>query len=193
MSYTPRILAFAGSLRAESYNKKLVKIAVAGAEAAGARVALVDLSEYRLPIFDEDLEKADGMPVNGRKLKDLMLAHEGLLLACPEYNSSITAVLKNTIDWMSRTQNGEAPLACFKGKTAVIMSASPGALGGLRGLVTVRSILGNIQVTVLPNQIAIAKANEAFGPDGNLLDEAKQKAVMGLGETLARTLAKLHA
>lgn len=193
MSYTPRILAFAGSLRAESYNKKLVKIAASGAEAAGARVSVIDLSEYRLPIFDEDLEKADGMPVNGRKLKDLMLAHEGLLLACPEYNSSITAVLKNTIDWTSRTQNGETPLACFKGKTAVIMSASPGALGGLRGLVTVRSILGNIQVTVLPNQIAIAKANEAFGPDGNLLDEAKQKAVMGLGETLARTLAKLHA
>jgi len=193
MSYTPRILAFAGSLRAESYNKKLVKIAASGAEAAGARVSVIDLSEYRLPIFDEDLEKADGMPVNGRKLKDLMLAHEGLLLACPEYNSSITAVLKNTIDWTSRTQNGETPLACFKGKTAVIMSASPGALGGLRVLVTVRSILGNIQVTVLPNQIAIAKANEAFGPDGNLLDEAKQKAVMGLGETLARTLAKLHA
>lgn len=193
MSYTPRILAFAGSLRAESYNKKLVKIAVAGAEAAGARVTIIDLSEYRLPIFDEDLEKADGMPVNGRKLKDLMLAHEGLLLACPEYNSSITAVLKNTIDWTSRAQNGEPALACYKGKTAAIMSASPGALGGLRGLVTVRSILGNIQVTVLPNQIAIAKANEAFGPDGNLLDEAKQKAVMGLGETLAYTLAKLHA
>ncbi|MCC6487124.1 MAG: NAD(P)H-dependent oxidoreductase [Candidatus Hydrogenedentes bacterium] len=193
MSYTPRILAFAGSLRAESYNKKLIRIAASGAEAAGARVTLIDLSEYRLPIFDEDLEKADGMPVNGRKLKDLMLAHEGLLLACPEYNSSITAVLKNTIDWTSRAQNGEPALACYKGKTAVIMSASPGALGGLRGLVAVRSILGNIQVTVLPNQIAIAKANEAFGPDGNLLDEAKQKAVLGLGETLARTLAKLHA
>ncbi|MCC6694446.1 MAG: NAD(P)H-dependent oxidoreductase [Candidatus Hydrogenedentes bacterium] len=193
MSYTPRILAFAGSLRAESYNKKLVKIAASGAEAAGARVTIIDLSEYRLPIFDEDLEKADGMPVNGRKLKDLMLANEGLLLACPEYNSSITAVLKNTIDWTSRAQNGEPALACYRGKTAVIMSASPGALGGLRGLVTVRSILGNIQVTVLPNQIAIAKANEAFGPDGNLLDEAKQKAVLGLGETLARTLAKLHA
>jgi NAD(P)H-dependent FMN reductase len=192
MSYTPRILAFAGSLRKGSYNKQLVKIAVAGAEAAGAQVTHIDLRDYPLPIFDQDLERDEGMPANGRKLKDLFLANEGLLLACPEYNSSISGVLKNTIDWVSRREGDEAPLACYAGKVAAIMSASPGALGGLRGLVTVRSILGNIQVTVLPDQIAISKANEAFTPDGSLADEAKQKTVTAIGDKLAKTLAKLH-
>jgi NAD(P)H-dependent FMN reductase len=192
MSYTPRILAFAGSLRKGSYNKQLVKIAVAGAEAAGAQVTHIDLRDYPLPVFDEDLERDEGMPANGRKLKDLFLANEGLLLACPEYNSSITGVLKNTIDWVSRREGDEAPLACYAGRVAAIVSASPGALGGLRGLVAVRSILGNIQVTVLPDQIAIPKANEAFTPDGSLADETKQKSVKAIGEKLARTLAKLH-
>jgi NAD(P)H-dependent FMN reductase len=192
MAYTPKILAFAGSLRKDSYNKKLVKISVAGAEAAGAEVTCIDLRDYPLPVFDEDLERDEGMPANGRKLKDLFLANDGLLLACPEYNSSITAVLKNSIDWVSRREKDEAPLACFAGKVAAIMSASPGALGGLRGLVTVRSILGNIQVTVLPDQIAIPKANDAFTPGGALADESKQKAVMAIGEKLAQMLAKLH-
>lgn len=192
MAYTPRILAFAGSLRKDSYNKKLVKIAMAGAQAGGADVTYIDLRDYPLPVFDEDLEREQGMPENGRKLKDLFLANDGLLIACPEYNSSITAVLKNTIDWVSRREKDEAPLACYAGKVAAIMSASPGALGGLRGLVTVRSILGNIQVTLLPDQIAIPKANEAFTPDGMLLDDAKQKAVMAIGEKLAGVVAKLH-
>jgi NAD(P)H-dependent FMN reductase len=192
MAYTPKILAFAGSLRKDSYNKKLVKISVAGAEAAGAEVTCIDLRDYPLPVFDEDLERDEGMPANGRKLKDLFLANDGLLLACPEYNSSITAVLKNSIDWVSRREKDEAPLACFAGKVAAIVSASPGALGGLRGLVTVRSILGNIQVTVLPDQIAIPKANDAFTPGGALADESKQKAVMAIGEKLAQMLAKLH-
>jgi NAD(P)H-dependent FMN reductase len=169
-----------------------VKIAVTGAEAAGAQVTLIDLRDYPLPVFDEDLERDEGMPANGRKLKDLFLANEGLLLACPEYNSSISGVLKNTIDWVSRREGDEASLVCYTGKVAAIMSASPGALGGLRGLVTVRSILGNIQVTVLPDQIAISKANEAFTPDGSLADEAKQKTVTAIGDKLAKTLAKLH-
>jgi len=192
MAYIPRILAFAGSLRKESYNKALVKIAVAGAEAAGANVTYVDLRDYPLPIFDEDLEREQGMPENGRRLKDLFLANEGLLLACPEYNSSISAVLKNAIDWVSRREGDEAPLACYAGKVAAIMSASPGALGGLRGLVTVRSILGNIQVTMLPDQIAIPRAKAALTPDGALADESKHEAVRALGEKLATTLAKLH-
>ena len=107
MAYVPRILAFAGSLRADSFNKRLLKIAVRGAEEAGANVTCIDLRDYPLPIFDQDLEARDGMPANGRKIKDLMIAHDGLLLACPEYNSSITAVLKNTIDWASRREGEE--------------------------------------------------------------------------------------
>jgi NAD(P)H-dependent FMN reductase len=193
MAITPKILAFAGSTRTDSYNKRLVKVAVAGARAVGAEVTLIDLRDFPLPLFDGDLEARDGLPANGRKLKDLFLAHHGLLISAPEYNSSITAVLKNTIDWLSRPVPGEAPLACFDGKVACLMSASPGALGGLRGLVHVRAILGNIRVLVLPEQVAVSKANEAFGPDGSLKDPKQQAAVEGLGAQLARTIAKLHA
>jgi len=120
-----------------------------------------------------------------------MLSHDGLLLSCPEYNSSITGVLKNTIDWASRQEPGEAPLACFTGKVAALMSASPGALGGLRGLVHVRAILGNIQVLVLPEQVAVPKAHEAFQPDGTLKDSKQQTAVEQLGRSLAHVLTKL--
>ena len=193
MAITPRILAFAGSTRTDSYNKRLVKIAAAGARTAGVEVTLIDLRDFPLPIFDGDLEARDGLPANGRKLKDLFLAHHGLLISAPEYNSSITAVLKNTIDWVSRPVAGEAPLACFDGKAACLMSASPGALGGLRGLVHVRAILGNIKVLVLPDQIAISKANEAFNPDGSLKDPKQQAAVEGLGAQLARVNTKLHS
>jgi chromate reductase len=193
MPITPKVLAFAGSTRTDSYNKRLVKIAVAGARAAGAEVTLIDLRDFPLPLFDGDLEAREGLPPNGRKLKDLFLAHHGLLIAAPEYNSSITAVLKNTIDWVSRPVPGEAPLACFNGKVACLMSASPGVLGGLRGLVHVRAILGNIKVLVLPDQIAVAKASEAFNSDGSLKDPKQQAAVEGLGGELARVIARLRA
>jgi len=192
MDVTPKILAFAGSTRTDSFNKRLVALAAAGARAAGAEVSLIDLRDLPLPLFDADLESRQGLPHNARRLKDHFLAHHGLLIAAPEYNSSITAVLKNTIDWVSRPVPGEAPLACFDGKAACIMSASPGALGGLRGLVHVRAILQNIRVLVLPDQIAIVKADEAFNPDGSLKDPKQQAAVEALGAKLARMIAKLH-
>ena len=189
----PSILAFAGSTRTESYNKRLIKIAVAGAQAAGAEVTLIDLRDFPLPLYDGDLEARDGLPANARKLKDLFLSHRGLLISAPEYNSSITAVLKNTIDWVSRPVPGEPPLAGFDGKVAALMSASPGALGGLRGLVHLRSILQNIKVIVLPDQVAVAKAGDAFKPDGSLKDPQQHAAVEGLGVKLAQLLSKLCA
>jgi NAD(P)H-dependent FMN reductase len=187
----PRILAFAGSTRRESFNKKLISIAVKGARGAGAEVTLIDLKDFPLPLFDQDLEAEHGMPENGKKLKQLFIDHAGLLIAAPEYNSSITAVLKNTIDWVSRPAPGEPSLVAFRGKVATLMSASPGALGGLRGLVHVRSILGNIGVIVLPDQIAVAKASEAFKPDGSLQDPKQQAGIEGLGNTLAAFLRNL--
>jgi chromate reductase len=194
MTYVPKILAFAGSLRKDSFNKKLVAIAAAGAREAGAEVTVVDLKDFPLPLFDQDLEATQGMPENGRKLKDLFLKHDGLLIASPEYNSSITAVTKNTIDWISRaTEPGEPGVLAFAGKTAAIIAASPGALGGLRGLVHLRSILGNIQVLVLPDQIAIVKAHEAFADDGSLKDAKQQAAVRAIGAKLAQTIARLKA
>jgi len=189
----PRILALAGSLRKDSYNKNLVRIAVEGARSAGAEVTCIDLRDYPLPIYDGDLEAASGIPENGQKLKRLFIEHHGLLIAAPEYNSSISAVLKNTIDWVSRPAPNEPPLVGFTGKVATLMSASPGALGGLRGLVHVRAILGNINVVVLPEQMAIPRAFEAFNDEGALKDPKQQASVLGLGKTLAEFLRKLQA
>jgi len=193
MATNPRILAFAGSTRTDSYNKKLVQIAAAGARTAGAEVTYVDLRDLPMPLFDEDLETSHGLPPAARQFKDLLLAHQGLLIASPEYNSSIAAVLKNAIDWASRPTAGEPPLAGFTNKAAVIMSASPGALGGLRGLVHLRSILGNIKVLVLPDQIAVPKAHEAFNPDGSLKDAKQQASIEQLGQKLTEILVKLNA
>ncbi|MEH1788219.1 MAG: NAD(P)H-dependent oxidoreductase [Nostoc sp.] len=192
MASTPKILAFAGSTRIDSYNKKLVKIAATGAKAAGAEVTYIDLRDLPLPLFDEDLEAQQGLPANARTFKDLLISHQGLLIASPEYNSSLTAVLKNAIDWASRPAPNEAPLAAFAGKVAAILSTSPGALGGLRGLVHLRSILGNIKVLVLPDQIAVPKAYEAFNPDGTLKDPKQQESVEQLGNGLTKILVKLN-
>ncbi len=105
---TPRLLVFAGSLRAASLNKKLAMLAAAGARQAGAEVTHIDLRDYPLPIYDGDLEAASGIPANARALKDLFIAHQGFLIACPEYNAGVTAVLKNTIDWVSRQDGKES-------------------------------------------------------------------------------------
>ena len=189
----PRILAFAGSLRRDSFNKKLARVAADAARAAGGDVTLIDLKDLPMPVYDGDLEAAEGVPLNARKLKDLMKANQALLLACPEYNSSISGALKNAIDWASRQEKGETPLACFEGKVAGLLSASPGALGGLRGLVTVRSILSNIRVLVLPEQVAVPKADQAFGPDGHLLDPKIAASVEKLAKRLVEVVAKLSA
>lgn len=193
MSYTPKILAFAGSARKDSFNKKAVAIAAQGARDAGAEVTLIDLADYPMPIYDGDLESSEGLPENALKLKQLFWDHDGLLISSPEYNGSISPLLKNTIDWVSRgASSDEKPLSCYVGKTCVLLATSPGALGGLRGLAQVRTLLSGIQVVVLPQQRAISGAGTAFGNDGNLVDEAQQTAVMNLGKTLADYLTKFH-
>ena len=191
MSYTPKILAFAGSTRKESFNKKLVKIAADAARAAGAQVTYVDLRDLPMPLYDQDLETEQGIPENAKKFKAMLMEHDGFLISAPEYNSSISGVLKNAIDWASRPLPGEAALACFAGKVVTLMSASPGALGGLRGLVTVRSLLSNIRVIVLPDQVAVPKAHEAFGPDNKLKEPKQHTSIEALGRDLAATLVKL--
>ena len=191
MTAKPKILAFSGSLREKSFNRRLVKIAAAGAEAAGAEVTVLELRELPLPVYDGDLEEREGLPENARKLKEIMKAHGGLLISSPENNSSVSAALKNAIDWASRPEPGEPPLVCFRDKVAVIMAASPGGLGGLRGLVPLRSILSNIGVLVLPDQKAISGAGEAFADDGRLKDAKQQAAIEKLGAKLAGVMARL--
>ena len=193
MTAKPKILAFSGSLRKGSFNQQVVNIAARGAEAAGGEVTVLDLRELPLPVYDADLEAAEGLPENARTLKALMKAHDGFLIASPENNSTLSAALKNAIDWASRREGDETPLVCFKDKTAVIMAASPGALGGLRGLNHLRSILTSIGVLVLPDQKAIPKAHEALTGNGTLNDPAQQKAIEALGAKLAGLLSKLQA
>ncbi|MCU7797664.1 MAG: NAD(P)H-dependent oxidoreductase [Candidatus Thiodiazotropha sp. (ex Myrtea spinifera)] len=191
---TPRILAFAGSSRTESFNKRLLAIAVSGAEAAGADVTRIDLADYPMPLFNQDLESEDGMPENALKFKRLLTSHDAFIIASPEYNSAFSPLLKNVIDWASRAESDdEPPLMAYQGKTAAILAASPGALGGLRGLVFLRMLLANIGVTVLPDQQAIPQAFKAFNDDGTLADDRKQQAVMALGRQLVVTVGKLNA
>ena len=191
---TPRILAFAGSLRRDSFNQKLVAVAAEGATDAGAEVTVISLRDFPLPVFDQDLEDAEGLPEGAKQLKQLFRDHHGLLIASPEYNSSITAALKNALDWVSRAEtDDEPPMVAYSGKAAALCAASPGALGGLRGLVHIRAILGNIGVLVLPDQVAVSKAHEAFTPGGSLVDDKQTKRVRNLGGQLARHLAKMLA
>jgi chromate reductase len=193
MAIKPKILAFVGSTRTDSFNKKLVKIASTGATESGVDVTVIDLRDFAMPLYDGDMEQQKGLPSTARKLKDLMLSHQGFLISAPEYNSSISGVLKNTIDWTSRQSEGEEPLACFKGKIAGIMSASPGGLGGLRGLVHVRAILENIGVLVIPDQIAISRVHEAFDTDGTLKDKKQEDKVKKIGADVSKLLLKLTA
>ncbi|MGB3727023.1 MAG: NAD(P)H-dependent oxidoreductase [Glaciecola sp.] len=174
-----KLLAFSGSLRRDSFNQSVVTAAAEGAKIVGAEVTVVSLADYIAPLFNEDDEAKSGMPENARALKQLMLNHDGFLIATPEYNSSYSAALKNAIDWASRMEEGEKPLQAFKGKTATIMAASPGALGGIRALVPLRMLLGNIGMHVHPTQQAIGSVSKLVDENGKISDE--------------KTLTKLHA
>lgn len=188
-----KILAFAGSSRKASFNKKLVKIAALGAEQAGASVTIIDLGDYTMPLFNQDLEQEQGMPENARRFKALMIEHDAFMIASPEYNSAFSPLLKNVIDWASRAESAdEPPLTAYRGKIAAIMAASPGGLGGLRGLVFLRMLLANLGMLVLPEQQAIPEAYKAFNNEGALLDDGMQKSILALGSKLAITVSKLN-
>ncbi len=188
----PKIVAFAGSTRTDSYNKKLIRVAVEAAKNAGAEVTLIDLRDIPMPLYDGDLEKEKGLPDNAKKFKKLLIEHPGFLISTPEYNSSIPGVLKNAIDWASRAEKpDEPPLVCFANKVVGLMSASPGGLGGLRSLTHVRAILENIGALVIPQQIAISKAHEAFDANGKLKDAKQQSAVENVSKRLVQILTKL--
>jgi chromate reductase, NAD(P)H dehydrogenase (quinone) len=173
----PRLLAFAGATREGSWNKKLITVALGVAAEIGAQTTRIDLRDFPMPLYDGDLEDREGIPANGQKFKELLIAHQGILLASPEYNSSISGVLKNAIDWASRRLPEEQPLAAFRGKVAGLLSASPGALGGMRALVAVRSLLGNIGMIVVPTQFSLIKADQAFDEAGALKDPAQLVSV----------------
>lgn len=185
----PKILVFAGSLRSESFNHKLVVAASKGAEKAGAHVTIIRLRDFEMPLYDQEIEDANGLPENCVKLKELFKAHHGFLVGCPEYNSSISGVLKNTIDWVSRPRDGEAPLECFDRKVIGLTAASPGGLGGIRGLPIERMLFGHIKAIVLPEQFALSQAHDAFDDQGNLKNDKQREMAEGVGKAVAEVAA----
>lgn len=187
-----KLLALAGSLRADSLNRRLARVAAEGAEAAGAQITLVDLRDYPLPLYDGDLEAEQGLPVNARRLKDLFIAHHGLIIASPEYNSSITAVLKNTLDWISRQDGAESGLLPYEGKVAGLLSASPGNLGGLRAQETTRQILVQLGTLVVSRRLALPRAHEAFDDDGRIKDPRQVASVHAVAAEVVRVARALH-
>ncbi len=158
------ILVFAGSTRADSYNKKLAAEATQIARNLGGHVTLIDLKDYPMPFYDADLEKK-GMPKNAKKFRDLLIANDAVIIVSPEYNSSLPAVEKNAIDWASRGENGAPSREAFQDKKFVLMSASPGKRGGARALVHLRAIIEDVGGDVLPTEVSVPNASSAFTAD----------------------------
>jgi NAD(P)H-dependent FMN reductase len=188
----PSILAFAGSTRRDSLNKKLCALAARAAEQAGAEVTTIDLRDYEMPLYDGDLEAATGLPERAKALKELMKRQHGFLVVSPEYNSSIPGVLKNAIDWVSRPEPDEPRLAAFDGKVAALMSASPSALGGLRGLFALRSVMQNIGVIVVPELVTVKGAPDAFDESGELREESLRQRVTAVAERLVELAGRVR-
>lgn len=182
-----RLLFFAGSAREGSYNKKLARLGQHIAEANGIEAVFVDLRDYPMPLYDGDLEVAEGPPERARAFKALLQEYEGVFIASPEYNSSITPLLKNTIDWVTRVrEKGESGLEVFKTRVFAIGSAAPGNFGGMRSLLTLRQVLEiGVGALVIPQQIAVPRAMQAFEEDGSLKDEGQQKLCASVVEALA--------
>jgi chromate reductase, NAD(P)H dehydrogenase (quinone) len=193
MSDMSRVLIFAGSARRESFNRRLARVAAQQVAGAGAQATLLELADHPLPLYDGDLEAASGLPANALKLKEIFIAHDAFIVVSPEYNSSIPALLKNTIDWASRPLPEQSGYVPFSGKPAALLSASPGNLGGLRGLRHLRDVLTELQMIVLPKQVSLPAANNAFDSQGQLTDPATNRRLGDLvGELLgmAKRLAK---
>ncbi|MCK7613313.1 NADPH-dependent FMN reductase [Roseibium sediminicola] len=180
----PKILVCSGSSRGGSYNGKLASLAAKKLAILDAEVTHLSLKDYALPIYDGDLETNSGVPDNARKLHRHFQGQDGIFLACPEYNAGITPLLKNTLDWISRVKEpGEA----YKNKVFAIGAASPGAFGGMRGLIGMRTILEvGLGAMVLPQMVSVAKAASAFDERGALTDERADGQLDRLVDALLR-------
>jgi NAD(P)H-dependent FMN reductase len=187
-----RLLFFAGSTREGSFNRKLASLAHHIAEANGIEAVLIDLKDYPMPLYNGDLEAADGPPERARAFKALLGEYQGVFIASPEYNSSVTPLLKNTLDWVTRVRaKGETGLEVFKTRVFAISGASPGYYGTMRSLLHLRQILAvGLGATVVPQQIALPRAMEAFEADGSLKDQAQQNLCKSVVEALAAAARK---
>jgi NAD(P)H-dependent FMN reductase len=194
MDHAVRLLFVAGSAREASFNKRLARLGAEVANANGIAATFADLGDYPMPIYDGDLESREGTPENAGKLKALMQVHAGIFIASPEYNAGITPLLKNALDWVSRVRDeGETPLQVYKTRVFAISGASPGRFGAIRSLIALRqSLTLGMGALVLPEQVAIANAREAFDEQGHLKDKAQQELLKTLIQKLARAARILH-
>lgn len=186
------VIILPGSARLDSVNRKLAAVAADLVTEAGAEAVLIDPADFPLPLFDQELEDADGLPAAATALKQKFLAAQAIIFVSPEYNSSVTPLMKNFIDWVSRAESDdEPPLAAYKGKVAGLLAASPGALGGLRGLVHLRSILGNIGVLVVPKQFALGGAYGKFDDHGKPSDPSVRDGAKAVVTEVLSVASKL--
>ena len=192
----PKLLIFAGSTRQASFNRKLAHVAAQMAHASGAEVTHIELSDFDIPMYNADLE-AKGTPADVMKLKQLMFEHPAWIICSPEYNGSYTALLKNTIDWVSSPVKSDPAwqegFKSFTGKVVGMLSASPGALGGLRSQSHLAPLLLNAQCWVAPQAFALGSAAEAFDAQGQLVSDAHRKNVQAVIDQVLRASARLQA
>jgi NAD(P)H-dependent FMN reductase len=188
----PRILAISGSLRSQSYNRHLAAAMAAGASAAGAETEVLDWAEFPLPLLSEDLE-ASGVPDVARAFKAKLRAADALIITCPEYNGGYSGVIKNAIDWASRSWPDDAAGSVYKNKPVVIAGATIGRWGCVRAIRQLREVLGYLGCIVLPDSVSVSEAGRAFDGNGNLLDDKLQQAAAAAGAALARATTALSA
>jgi chromate reductase, NAD(P)H dehydrogenase (quinone) len=187
-----KILSFCGSSRKGSLNQQLLDIAESGAIATGAEVTKLRLSDLRLPLYEGDLEAEYGLPEEVQTFKTMIAEHHAILIGTPEHNGGYTALLKNSIDWASRPTAGDpSGLASFQGKPAALVSASPGAMGGLRSQIALQVTLNKIGVMVIPRSFALGAAHKAFDALGILVDSNAEKMVRDVGAALVGVTASL--
>jgi chromate reductase, NAD(P)H dehydrogenase (quinone) len=191
-----KLLVFAGSARAQSLNRRLARVAANMARATGAEVTHIELADFDIPLYNADLESR-GTPADVIRLKELMDAHPAWVICSPEYNGSYTGLLKNTLDWASSPvkghavwSNGDKP---FAGKVVGLLSASGGAMGGLRSLGMLQPMLMNLQCWVNPVQYALGRANEAFDGEGELHSPAQYNGVCAVVDKTLWAATKLSA
>ena len=187
-----KALVFAGSVRQGSIHRRLARAVAEQLERRGVEVTLADLRDYPMPLYEGDLEAEEGIPLAANQLKQLAKQADAFVIASPEYNGSYPAVLKNAIDWISRPAPGERHLEAFSGKLAGIVSASPSPGGGRRVLRQLRELLEMMRVTVIPQELAIPRATEAFDAAGRLVRPEDIEGLQALVDALASALARKH-
>ena len=184
---TKKILFLSGSTRIGSFNSALAKAACEYAKTQNVDAEYINLADYELPLFNQDDEADRGIHGNAKRLKQKFVEADGYFIATPEYNGSFTPLLKNTLDWISRThEENEKPLSAYANKAAAIGGASPGGFGAMRALVPLRLLLANVGVNMVGHQLAIASAHEAFDENGKLKSERFQGMLEGIIKTLIR-------